>query len=133
MNALNQLRLAAFLLFDRPGLPSLDDAAEAFGWIWASLAFADRWPPVMRAEAAGLIVAMLRHGRPQYTARVMTDRELQEFLTDFRRFLADAEDFMAADCSQQADDRPFPKNQHRRVSRTVRGQPVSEWEKDAGR
>lgn len=126
MNELNHLQRAALLLFDGPEgyLPPLNDVAEAFGCIWAALAFAERWPAVMRAEAAGLIVAMRRHGQLQHTARVMSDSELREFLIAFRRFCADAEALLTADDRQQANGRSMLKCNPWPAGLTHKGRPM---------
>lgn len=92
MDGLHHLQLAAGLL-DRPGgyLPPRSEFAEAFGLVWGGLAAAESWPEVLRAQAAGLIVAMRRHGDVYQTAYAMTDAEAHDFAAMLRTFVDHAE------------------------------------------
>lgn len=89
---LTQIRRAeAFLAGPDGYIPSRDDLADAFNCVWLALRFADLWPEEVRDRAAGLIVAMLRHGPYHETARRMSGDEVREFVTLVRRFVSDAD------------------------------------------
>lgn len=88
VDGLQHLRRAARLL-ERPGgyLAPRADLAEAFGHVWGGLAAANSWPDELRAQAAGLIVAMRQHGGVYETAHAMTAAEAREFTAMLRAFV----------------------------------------------
>jgi hypothetical protein len=89
---LTQIRRAeAFLAGPEGYLPSREDLADAFNCVWLALRFADLWPEEVRDRAAGLIVAMLRHGPYHETARRMSGEEVREFVALVRKFVDDAD------------------------------------------
>lgn len=84
-------RAEAFLCGPEGHVPSRDDLAEAFHWIWQALRFAELWPAEVREQAAELIVVMLRHGPYHETARRMSADEIRHFAGVVRSLVADAE------------------------------------------
>lgn len=102
MYGLTQIRRAAALLDGPAGyVPTADEAAEALGRVWSSLAFADTWPPEVRTAAAVLLVIVRRHG-PFYgdkasagsyydAARRMSAADLREFAGLVRGLVAEAD------------------------------------------
>jgi hypothetical protein len=80
VNGTFHIRRAASILTGPGGAaPSREEVLQAFGYVWMALSSADEWPDPLRAQAAGLIVAMRRYGSRDLTARRMTDADVCEF------------------------------------------------------